>query len=130
VSHMAAELESGFRMRMEGWNIWQHILLMVFYLTAIIGVGSFLAFDAMILAEGADSWPGDSRNWVILLFIGLSVSVQAGWGFAVWKIHRMDQPLKVVAIAVLPLLFASIPFGMFAYGEFSREPSLPVLIVY
>ena len=119
---MSVNIESKYRTRTDGWHVWQHALLLAFYLVAAVGIISFAAFDALILAKGSENWPGDGRNWVIVLFIGFSISLQAGWGFAVWKIYRMPKPLRAIFIALVPLTLLSIPFGILAYSEFFGEP--------
>ena len=125
-SSATSDLDVGYRTRTDGWSVWQHAVLAVFYITTLLGFVSFLAFNFWVLKDLLSdrvSLPPDLRAWAaIILSFCFFASLQIIWGFAVWKIHLLDKPLKLAALAILPLFFISVPFGVIGYIELTRVP--------
>ena len=108
-----------------GLSWYKRGLLILFYLTSVFGAVSFVAFDIILLSRLLDF--KDFENLLTLAFI---ISLQLIWGFVFYSVHQRESIAKAAAVALLPMLFTSLPLGLVAYFELTKEPPSPVAPVY
>jgi hypothetical protein len=121
---------SRFRVMSDDWSLLHRIVFLLFNLTTLIGVVSFLAFDVSLLDGIFDDPSSDSRGWVLVLVFASAVSMQSGWAWIVWQVYHSQNVIRAAVIAIVPLLLTSLPLGAMAYAEMTREPPPPVPVVY
>lgn len=114
-----------YRSAFDGLAWYERALLSLFYVTTVFGAVSFVAFDVILLARALDF--KDLESLLLLAFV---ISLQLIWSFVFHSVHQRESMAKAAAVALLPMLFTSLPLGIVAYSELTKEPPAPVAPVY
>jgi hypothetical protein len=109
----------------DGLAWYERGLLSLFYLTSVFGAVSFVAFDVILLSRALDF-----KDLESLLASAFVITLQLIWGFVFYSVHQRESISKAAAVALLPMLFTSLPLGLVAYFELTKEPPTPVAPVY
>jgi hypothetical protein len=124
-----------YRARTDGWTSLQKLSLAALYSVAFFGIISFLMFDYLFIKDVVMNPSDDPRMREpkaiigLILGCGFFLSLQFGWIYAVWKIHALEHPWKMIAIAILPLLLTSVPLAILVFAEMTREPQPRQIVI-